>query len=528
MIKGETRKPKSNHSFLLVVLRRGMEEKRFYGYTKREWLRLFICYLVFLFFGGIEASEGVYYALMKEELEIPYKIQGYIVSMGSWSFIIGAPIVGYLMTVFDVKPIIVGAFVAYFVGYSILYFSKQLWPVFIALFIEGLGGVLLDVGMNTLSTDIFTYHRGVMMNYLHFFYGLGSAIGPTYSNFIKDSLNMGYRGVFVGLAIPIIIGFFFTLFSKLSLKQAQQELKDTKVVEVEVTPSPITKTSDVKPEDKVKAEVSTLPTTIQSVPTGVVEPTTTIQSVPTGVINVIVEGESAPTEPVESTEPTESTQPVESTESSQSTQPTESTTHKQSDSVLMWKNFLSPLIWLLGLNMGAVYAIESVTVNWGPLYLKDVFGVSDSNASSFLSLFYVFYTVARLFTGYVVDYLGDMNSVIAFNIVLIIFYIICFLIGRPAIWVLSFSGFIISPFYPTAITVPMEVLGKEADKAISVILCIALIVNWVIQVVIGYVNEYIGYQWGYRILSIAMSVLMILCILSIQLYLKNHKKQNKC
>ena len=49
-----------------------------------------------------------------------------------------------------------------------------------------------------------------------------------------------------------------------------------------------------------------------------------------------------------------------------------------------------------------------------------------------------------------------------------------------------------------------------------------------IQVVIGYVNEYIGYQWGYRILSIAMSVLMILCILSIQLYLKNHKKQNKC
>ena len=55
------------------------------------------------------------------------------------------------------------------------------------------------------------------------------------------------------------------------------------------------------------------------------------------------------------------------------------------------------------------------------------------------------------------------------------------------------------------------------------ILCIALIVNWVIQVIIGYVNEYIGYQWGYRVLSIAMSVLMILCILSIQLYLKYHR-----
>lgn len=468
-----------------------MEGKLYYGYSKREWLRLFVCYLVFFFFGGIEASEGVYYSIMKKELEIPYSVQGFLVSMGSWSFIIGSPIVGFLMTLVNVKPIIVSGFIAYFVSYSIMFGVKSLWIVFIALFIEGLGGVFLDVGMNTLSTVIFTSHRGVMMNYLHFFYGLGSAVGPSYSNFIMKWLNMGYRGIFVGLIIPAIVGLVCTLCSRLSLKQDSS----TKQLAISCEPDGSVEKSSALAEPV--AEENPLPPSS----------------------NQVVPSEQPKTSVNESIQPSQVIVDV-------SEQSVKSVSQTSSESLSIWKCFLSPVIWLLGLNMGAVYAIESVTVNWSSLYLQEVFDVTSDDTSFFLSLYYSFYTVARLVTGFIIDYVGDTKSVILFNCVLIVFYVLCFAIGRPAMWFLSFSGFLMSPFYPTAITVPMEVLGKQADKAISVILCIALIVNWVIQIIIGYVNEYVGSQWGYRILSISMCVMMIACMLAIQWYLKKRKNNS--
>lgn len=138
-----------------------MEGKLYYDYTLTQWIVFIVCYGVFFFFGGIESSESIYYSLMKSELQIPYRIQGWLVSMGSYSFILGSPIVGYLMTLVDVKPILILGFSFYIVAYLLLYFFKRLWIVFVSLFIEGIGAVLLDVGMNTLSTVLFPKHRGV-------------------------------------------------------------------------------------------------------------------------------------------------------------------------------------------------------------------------------------------------------------------------------------------------------------------------------------------------------------------------------
>ena len=111
-----------------------MAEKYFYGYSNREWLRLVVCYVIFFLFGGIESSEGVYYGLMKTDLQIPYSVQGYLVSMNSWAFVLGSPLLGVLMTYVNVKPILVGGFVAYLVAYCVLFKVSLLWVVFIFLF----------------------------------------------------------------------------------------------------------------------------------------------------------------------------------------------------------------------------------------------------------------------------------------------------------------------------------------------------------------------------------------------------------
>ena len=98
----------------------GMEEKKVFDYTKAQWMTLIVCYCIYFVFGGIESSQGVYYSVMKKELAIPYNVQGFLVSMTSWSFILTSPIIGYGMSFTDVKPIVIAGFVSYLCAYSSL------------------------------------------------------------------------------------------------------------------------------------------------------------------------------------------------------------------------------------------------------------------------------------------------------------------------------------------------------------------------------------------------------------------------
>lgn len=460
-----------------------MEGKLYYDYTLTQWIVFIVCYGVFFFFGGIESSESIYYSLMKSELQIPYRIQGWLVSMGSYSFILGSPIVGYLMTLVDVKPILILGFSFYIVAYLLLYFFKRLWIVFVSLFIEGIGAVLLDVGMNTLSTVLFPKHRGVMMNSLHFFYGVGCALGPPYSSRIFLVLKQGYRGIFLGLIAFAVIGFLLTVFTRLSLcaEAMEEEVVDdveSKLIMDGELNQPITEVNaitEANQSNSITLTSHSLPTTLPK---------------------------------------------------TESTRSTAEKATPQHPALTLVHAFVTPMVWLLGLNMGAVYGIESVTVNWGPLYLKEKFGMlPEREGTRFVSLFYVFYTLARLVTGFAVDWLGDALGMLAFNVLLVLLYAIAFALQRRGVWLLAFSGFLISPFYPTSITVPMEVFGADAKNTISVILCIALVVNALIQVVIGYVDEYVGPQWGYPLLSLSMCALMILCMVVTQVYLKLREKR---
>ena len=119
----------------------------------------------------------------------------------------------------------------------------------------------------------------------------------------------------------------------------------------------------------------------------------------------------------------------------------------------------------------------------------------------------------RLGTGFIIDFFGDIASMVGFNVVLIVLYLVAFSLGRNGVWLLAGSGLLISPFYPTSITVPMQVFGEKAQNTISVILCISCMVNLLIQVLMGHINDAFGAAWGYRILAIAMCVLMIVCLL---------------
>ncbi len=179
----------------------------------------------------------------------------------------------------------------------------------------------------------------------------------------------------------------------------------------------------------------------------------------------------------------------------------------------------SPLVWLFCLTLGFMEVIEFGAANWGGLYLQDVYGLDPRViGASFVSLFYIQFTLARLFGGLVIEKVGYLRSLMLSVLGTILVFLGGFALGINGIWILPTTGLFIGIMWPTLMAVAMRHFGPDAPIITSVIITVSGAVNGVFQFVIGLTNYYAGEAWGYRsCLVYAVIALLLLYGLSIRL-----------
>jgi fucose permease len=172
----------------------------------------------------------------------------------------------------------------------------------------------------------------------------------------------------------------------------------------------------------------------------------------------------------------------------------------------------SPVVWLFCLALGFMEVVEFGAANWGGLYLKDVYGLDPRvTGASFVSMFYILFTISRLFSGLAIERIGYVRSLyIALGATAALF-LAGFGLGEAGIWVLPFTGFFIAILWPTIMAVAMQVFGSDSPAVTSVIITLSGAVNGVFQLVIGLTNQYAGPAWGYRscFLYALLAILML-------------------
>lgn len=173
-----------------------------------------------------------------------------------------------------------------------------------------------------------------------------------------------------------------------------------------------------------------------------------------------------------------------------------------------------PVVWLFVLTVGFMEVIEFGASNWGGLYLQDVYGLDPRIVgASFVSLFYVLFTVSRLFSGLAIEKIGYIRSLFIALGGTIALYLAGFTLGVNGIWLLPVTGFFIGIMWPTTMAVAMHVFGPSAPSVTAVIITGAGAVNAVFQLVIGLTNQYAGDSWGYRSCIVYAVVVLVLLYL---------------
>ena len=174
-----------------------------------------------------------------------------------------------------------------------------------------------------------------------------------------------------------------------------------------------------------------------------------------------------------------------------------------------------PMVWMLAICLGFSSTIENTHANWGTMYFRDIYGIDlSTTGAAFLSAFFVSFTISRLLSGFVIERLGYMRSLVGMAVIVFFGFACLILLGARGIFLLPVLGFFIGPLWPTVMAVAIRCFGKDAPVMCSAVIAGGGTLNAMVQYMIGLTNSFFGPAWGYRssLLYILIFIIMLIIL----------------
>ncbi|GHV25146.1 hypothetical protein FACS189498_3120 [Spirochaetia bacterium] len=176
---------------------------------------LFAIYGNMILYGFIQSIRGIALPLIKNELGFSYSRQGLILLLISVVLVLACLSAGAFISRFSFKKALMLGFLAVMLGMGVFFFSNSFWAATGVFLIIQVGLSYFEIGINGMGSKFFTVKAGLMMNLLHFCYGIGAIAGPRFAGFISTLPNAGTRYiypagipfVFIMMVITLLIRF---------------------------------------------------------------------------------------------------------------------------------------------------------------------------------------------------------------------------------------------------------------------------------------------------------------------------------
>jgi fucose permease len=165
---------------------------------------LFIIYGNMVLYGFVQTMRGIIYPLIKTNYGASYSQQGLLVLLVQVIMAFSCTISGILLNRAGFRKSILLGFGMVVAGMASFRFSGAYWTAagFILLIQFGLG--FFEITLNGIGIKTFTKNPALMMNLLHFFYGIGATIGPWFGGLIAGVPGIGWHGIYLAGLAPVL------------------------------------------------------------------------------------------------------------------------------------------------------------------------------------------------------------------------------------------------------------------------------------------------------------------------------------
>ncbi len=183
-----------------------------------------------------------------------------------------------------------------------------------------------------------------------------------------------------------------------------------------------------------------------------------------------------------------------------------------------FKNKLTYLyIFALGFGLFGEHGIN----NWFVNYMKEGFSITENIGSTYLSIFFILFTIGRFTGGFVLEKIGYIKGVIYAHLITIVIYTVAITLGQDGFILFPAAGVLQAIIYPTMILTIPRVFNRNSAKAMSIIVIGASLINNLSSYGLGILNDTIGVTKAFYMLPIQLSISVIAAFL---IYQDNKKK----
>ncbi|WP_154663585.1 MFS transporter [Neobacillus dielmonensis] len=182
-----------------------------------------------------------------------------------------------------------------------------------------------------------------------------------------------------------------------------------------------------------------------------------------------------------------------------------------------------PIAWLIVAVLSFGVISELAVGSWLVYYLEHAYDWSLKQSSGMLSLFFLFFTLSRLFAGPITDKIGYALSIMLFSAFSGICSFAAIFIGETGAILFAIAGIGIAPIYPTVMALLAKRHAKGVGTAITFTVTLMGIASVIGNLLIGFIidmvneffgknqgNELVGLQAGYGFIA-GMAILCSLC-----------------
>ncbi|MFD0671001.1 MFS transporter [Cohnella sp. GCM10027633] len=214
-------------------------------------------------------------------------------------------------------------------------------------------------------------------------------------------------------------------------------------------------------------------------------------------------------------------------------------THAEEGESASYRSLMrDPVAWLIVLILSFGVASELAIGSWLVNFLQKAYDWEVNDASGMLSLFFLFFMLARLVLGPITDRIGYTVSVLVFAALSGLCSLIGVLLGEPGAILLALAGIGIAPIYPTVMAMIAKRYPRGTDTAITFVVTLMGVASVICNLTIGYLiegvqslfsgrgsaeSELLGMQAGYAFIG-ALAIACAICCALLYVVLRRRRE----
>ena len=192
--------------------------------------------------------------------------------------------------------------------------------------------------------------------------------------------------------------------------------------------------------------------------------------------------------------------------------------HKEIEKINIWTFLKSDkVVWLIVLALGFSEVLELSTAGWLVNFLQKSQGLTNKDASFYLTIFFVLFSIARLFGGFIAEKVGYIKFVAFSALLASVCFYIAFTFGGWANIFYSIAGAPIAILFPTIMVVLMKNYNTSIGTIMGVVIASAGGIFMILSQVIGLIADTVSIDLSFGIIGISG----VICFASMMLVKKH-------